>query len=388
MDKSIWLFSNLEFSKKEFKAGDEIELQIMRTWKWDHQLYGKVEVNEKTLEDVKRNFDENVRKIDLAVDENHESMHKALWWFKKLTLKGKDALFATIELTKKWADLATEGAYKYFSPELVFEKKDEETGKTIKNLLVGGAFTNRPFFKAMSPLMANEEKAANDDQVTHEQYLFFNTTSMKKYLELLAQFSEKETLSADERASIVSAFGELPEEDKTDEVQAKQDEILAKPETKEETKDEASKKEDETKKSSKEEKKAETVKANEDVTIKMSELETLKSLAKQSAELIKRQKRTDLEAKVNGLSFSETNAVGIVLPKSQKEIVDFAMWLKDDQVEIFCEILEKLQSVSAKEIGAVWADSTDHKPEEIAFVMKTMQYSEEEAKEVLDASKK
>lgn len=81
----------------------------------------------KVLKEVKQNFDNNERGIELAVDENHEGNHKALAWYRKLTIKGKDALFATVELTKKGAELLTEGAYKYFSPEIVFKKIDEET---------------------------------------------------------------------------------------------------------------------------------------------------------------------------------------------------------------------------------------------------------------------
>ena len=146
-----------EFSDgKVFEAGDKVQIQIMRSGKWSHPMYGEINITPEVLTDVKKNFDEQARGIDLAVDENHESNHKALGWFRELTKKGKDSLFATIELTKKGAELLSEGAYKYFSPEIVFNKQDEESGKSIKNLLIGGAFTNRPFFKAMQPLLASE----------------------------------------------------------------------------------------------------------------------------------------------------------------------------------------------------------------------------------------
>jgi phage I-like protein len=107
---------------------------------------------------VKKNFDDNVRKIELAVDENHEPHHKALAWYRELIVKdGGETLFAKLELTPQGAKLLSEGAYKYFSPEIYFKKQDEETGEVISNLLIGGAFTNRPFFKAMKPLLASED---------------------------------------------------------------------------------------------------------------------------------------------------------------------------------------------------------------------------------------
>lgn len=46
-------------------------------------------------------------------------------------------IYAKLELTQKGADLLNEGAYKYFSPEIVFFKTDEETQKPITNMLVG-----------------------------------------------------------------------------------------------------------------------------------------------------------------------------------------------------------------------------------------------------------
>lgn len=93
---------------KEFKSGDVVDIQIMRTGKWNHPMYGRIDIGASTLSEVKQHFDKNTRKIKLAVDENHEQNHKALGWFKELYTKGKDSLFAKIELTKKGAELLTE----------------------------------------------------------------------------------------------------------------------------------------------------------------------------------------------------------------------------------------------------------------------------------------
>lgn len=134
----------------------------MRTGKWNHPAYGEFEITPETLTQVKDNFTANLRGIKLAVDENHEPNHKALAWYTELYQVTEDDLFAKLELTQKGADLLNEGAYRYFSPEIVFYKTDEETGKPITNMLVGGAFTNRPFFKSMQPLMASEDGQATE----------------------------------------------------------------------------------------------------------------------------------------------------------------------------------------------------------------------------------
>jgi phage I-like protein len=88
------------------------------------------------LDDFIKNFQENKRGIDLAVDINHEPNHKAVGWIKNLAKKGGDAVFATVEWTKEGLELVKSGAYKYFSPELFFSFRDEESGETIQNLLV------------------------------------------------------------------------------------------------------------------------------------------------------------------------------------------------------------------------------------------------------------
>lgn len=101
---TMWTFSDMsEF--KEVKEGDKVDIQIMRTGKWNHPMYGEVIVTPETINDVVKNFNNNTRGIDLAVDENHEPNHKALGWYKELKKIGDNALNASIELTKMGADL-------------------------------------------------------------------------------------------------------------------------------------------------------------------------------------------------------------------------------------------------------------------------------------------
>lgn len=57
------------------------------------------------LDDFIKNFQENKRGVDLAVDINHEPNHKAVGWIKNLAKKGGDAVFATVEWTKEGLDL-------------------------------------------------------------------------------------------------------------------------------------------------------------------------------------------------------------------------------------------------------------------------------------------
>ena len=82
------------------KEGDIVDIQIMKVGKWKHPVYGDVVVTEKTLNEIKENFDKDKRGIELAVDENHEGNHKAMAWYQEVYKKGSKSLFAKLKLTK------------------------------------------------------------------------------------------------------------------------------------------------------------------------------------------------------------------------------------------------------------------------------------------------
>jgi len=432
---TVWWFSDIGaiFAEKTFESGDTVELQIARVGKWNHPLYWQIEITKESIDEMKKNFDSNVRGVDLAVDENHDPQHKALGWFREVTKKGKDTLFATIELTKKGAEVMTEGAYKYFSPEIVFNKKDEETGEITRNLLLGGAFTNRPFFKAMQPLLANEDGVSSDAANQHQKIgeftdsasdniLFFNTSkSMKTLLELLAKFCEVQTISKDELAQVTAAFAEVKPEFITPEMTAAVDEIKAKfteeaadpaapaavdpatpadpapvdpatdPAPADPTKvdpapadtDPASAPADTSEKK---------VEANEkgEVTLQFSEYESLKNLASEAWKLVREARKHKLEKSVEGLVFSESNKVGVAVPKNKQEIVDFALSLSEKQSDKFLSIIGGLQTIAAGEIGHSegGASFSEEEAEKVAFFTEKMWMTQDEAKIAIEAARK
>lgn len=416
-----WIFNAYEFKDKSYKCGDNVEIQIMRTGKWKHPQYGEFEITENTLNDVVTNFNSNVRKVDLAVDENHDPNHAALGWFRKLAIQGKDALFATIELTKKGAELLSQGAYKYFSPEIIFNKTDEETGKNLKNLLIGGAFTNRPFFKAMKGLMASEEATENQrntdggTQLSESNILFSPTKGMFNLYKMMGDLAEKDKITASEMSKFEALFAEVPEADKSEAVKDAYSQIKAKFDesqtaasgegTKNEggdqgatdggagegnggegaadqgagagTKEEAQKPDAGAAAAD-----GGTVQATEDeVTVKASEVETWKKNTAELAKLITDARRAATKARVEGMAFSENNKDLTILPKYQSEIVDFAMSLSEKAADKFLGILKNITALSLGEIGTdKELKTTDAKfAEALAFYTTTMQMSEKDA---------
>lgn len=385
LPNSAWFFNALDekADDREYKKGDIVRVQIMRTGTWQHQEYGEVKITKQIIKDIVKNFEEDTRGIQLAVDENHEENHKALAWFKELEIEENgNALFAEVELTAKGAQLLNEGAYKYFSPEIIFHTVDEETGSFISNLLNGGAFTNRPFFKRMQPLMASEDATKVDQSgkssaTERHVYFFSNAQPMKKLIELMARLSEKSKISASERDELAQVYSELPDADKSADLNKTFAEILAKADV-EEGDDSTDKGGEGTDKNEGEGEgegddteegddtdtegegegapKVDGIQANEDGSFKITDAakfsQSVKGIQALATKLANDAALAACEKSIAPLMFSEKRKDKVILPKHKQKIVAFAASLSEKQRAAFFSIMGELKSVPAGTIGS------------------------------------
>lgn len=149
---------------KENKNNYAGNVQIMRTGEWEHEEYGHFEITEETMENFIKNFNENVRGIEIPITIGHPTDGNpeppAVGWFKKLSRKDGE-LWGRIEWTKPGWEKLQEKEYKYFSPEFHFNYKDPESQEEFGATLVGGAMTNKPFLKGMTPVIMSEKLSVN-----------------------------------------------------------------------------------------------------------------------------------------------------------------------------------------------------------------------------------
>jgi hypothetical protein len=146
------------------------EVQVLRVGKFNHPRYGAFEITRQTLNEMKLNFDNKVRGIDMAFDYFHESDKEASGWVKDLVLKENgQELWADVEWTPKAQAKLAERELRYFSPDFTFEWTDPEKGVTFNNVLFGGGLTNRPFVKEMKAIVANETKGDNMTELEKAQ---------------------------------------------------------------------------------------------------------------------------------------------------------------------------------------------------------------------------
>lgn len=152
----------------QLSEGKAPRVQVLRVGKFSHPKYGEFEITSATLAEMKKNFDDKIRGIDIAFDYFHDSDKVASGWPTQLLLEENgNELWADVDWTPTASKMLAEREVRYFSPDFAFRWKDPETGTTYNNVLFGGGLTNRPFVKDMAAIVA-DEKGADDMKTVAE----------------------------------------------------------------------------------------------------------------------------------------------------------------------------------------------------------------------------
>lgn len=133
---------------------------------WHHPKHGKIEMTPERAARFAANVNAGVRGQELDIDYDHkEKTNEASGWVKAAQAKA-DGLWLKIQWTAEAAQKIKQKAYRYFSPEYLDEWEEPRTKSRIKDVLLGGALTNRPFLKGILPVNLSEvlsnTKAHND----------------------------------------------------------------------------------------------------------------------------------------------------------------------------------------------------------------------------------
>jgi hypothetical protein len=150
-----WLvdLSGLKFAETEDRAR---WIQILPMGTWQHPIHGTIELNAEKANRFVNNFYNKVRGTDLDADYDHKAKRDdAAGWFRAVEARA-DGLWAKIEWTREAFAKLQEGGYKYFSAEFAKQWKNPKTGVVHEDVLFGGALTNRPFIKDITPINLSE----------------------------------------------------------------------------------------------------------------------------------------------------------------------------------------------------------------------------------------
>jgi hypothetical protein len=216
---------NIKLSDADKQAAAEDKpvqtwVQLFRLGQWKHPRYGPLKFTESIFDGFVKSFNDNVRKVELALDQDHTPEKGAAAWIKSLENRGESGLWALVEWTKHGFQLVSDGVYKYLSGDFDYEWKDEETGKTYKNVLFGAALTNRPFIKGMSPINLSEfrEELESDAEVRNtfqlaEDIIKLKEGTVKSDAEILA--AKEEELTPEEKTKKQELLATKKKEDET-----------------------------------------------------------------------------------------------------------------------------------------------------------------------------
>lgn len=156
-------FRSIPIKLADFTADVPNKIQVIRCGKFNANGQD-IEITPAILLSMKKNFESNIRKIDLAVDFAHKSDEEAAAWFKGLELsEDKQELWAVVEWTPDGKKALADKRYRYISADLNFNYQDNETKQQFGPTLLGAGLTNRPVIKGMEPVVQLSEGAPTMD---------------------------------------------------------------------------------------------------------------------------------------------------------------------------------------------------------------------------------
>jgi phage I-like protein len=123
---------------------------------YSHPIYGKLTMDSEKAARMAEGVNQKVRGQDLDIDYDHKQYHGAAAGWVKAAESRPDGLWLTVEWTPDAAKAIKNREYRYFSPEFASEWKHPKTGEKYKDVLFGGAITNRPFLKDILPINLSE----------------------------------------------------------------------------------------------------------------------------------------------------------------------------------------------------------------------------------------
>jgi len=357
------------------KFGEETEIEVLHSGRWEHPQYGEIIITEQDIDRFVKSFKQQVRKVDLAVDQEHMPEKGAAGWFKELWKENEDGkikLKAKVNWTPVGEELIKNGIFKYFSPEFEFQYEDQETHDVFENVLLGGALTNRPYFKDLSPVMLSENVYAGFAEYKCECVKCgYKTTSEKHCRDIKCPKCGGEM----RRAGRPGAGIETKEQNSNE--KGGEDKMLTKEELKSKLAEDENFKlaEDASEEEVKlfEEVKAELadsgeeqeegndteVKGSEKFISKADHVKQMNELKSQLGVVEKRLKFKEVQEEVKGYVFSESNPNGVLLPKNSKLATEILMSANSKTEKLFKEFLGELPKVSNKLFEEQGGDSEE-----------------------------
>ena len=200
-------------------------------------------IDSSTIDGFIETFNQGYPSSELPVYAGHGDGYTdrpAVGWVKQLINKGDKGLWAVVEWTYEGLSLIRDKAYKYISPEWLFEYTDPRDGKKWKNVLFAPALVNEPYFNMPTITASNKSKLTIIDNDMNLQELLGKLSELtdeeKAFVVEHKDEIKVEELSEEQKTAFESLFSSEEKEDEPDE--EKKDEEVNENQDEQEQKDE------------------------------------------------------------------------------------------------------------------------------------------------------
>jgi len=216
-------------------------IQAWRYGEWEHPAYGTEKITPEFGDVLKTNFDTNVYGQDIPLNFEHgddpTKGKQAAGWIKEIEPR-EDGVYYLCEFTEDALNEIKAKKWRYISPEYD-DWMNPETQEVVSSVPMGGALTNRPFFKNMAPLNFSElyaeivsttnttnvggkmaEETTTDDEGNEGGDEAAENNLLKQFGEVLgvtfSEFTEKEVLDkATELAAVIAPLKKVKQDAET-----------------------------------------------------------------------------------------------------------------------------------------------------------------------------
>jgi len=143
----------LTFSEQDGVKGSWVHALPIGTYK--HPLYGTIDISAERAKNFAESVVSKVRGIEPSINYVHDNNNVAAGWVKNAEQRS-DGVWLFVEWTADAAKAISDKKWRYFSSEYADEWEDPQ-GKKHKDVILGGALTNRPFMKNLVPINLSEK---------------------------------------------------------------------------------------------------------------------------------------------------------------------------------------------------------------------------------------
>jgi phage I-like protein len=153
MPKEVGYWVDLFQQEVEFGDDNTSWIQAFPEGTYNHPLFGEMKFDQSNLADFAKSVKNRVRGVQPDIDYEHKMFGgEAAGWVEEARYEEGKGLALKVNWTPKARSAIANREYRYFSPTFAEEWEHPKTQKTHKNVLFGGALTNRPFLKDILPV--------------------------------------------------------------------------------------------------------------------------------------------------------------------------------------------------------------------------------------------